>query len=214
MDSVFERNLAWWKGGAVAQTSGLAHITISGSRFIGNEAGEEGGAVYFGGEAASTGVISNSSFEENYSQWGGGAVNNKESRVTVGDGTRIVNNMAAAGGGGIHNTGNMKISDSLIAGNHTTTSWTGSGGGIYNTITTSGAGKMEIDNTEISGNHVAASGGGKTAMTGIAEHSVYDDRTLGRVEIGGEFSFGRFFRGYLSAGRTFGDDYEGSDINL
>ena len=56
--------------------------------------------------------------------------------------------------------------------------------------------------------------GGKTVMTGIAGHSVYDDQTLGRVEIGGEFSFSRSFKSYLSAGHTFGDDYDAFDVNL
>ncbi len=160
IDSDFEQNTVWWKGGAIAQTGGLAHMTITGSRFTGNTAAEEGGAIYFGGSATSTGTISDSYFEANSSSWGGGAVNNGASQVIINEGTRIVNNTAPAGGGGIHNSGDMQISDSFVIGNHTTTGWTGAGGGIYNTISASGAGKIEINNTEISGNYVATSGGG------------------------------------------------------
>lgn len=41
---------------------------------------------------------------------------------------------------------------------------------------------------------------------------VYEDQTLGRAELGGEFGFSSKFSGFARAGYTFGDDYHSYDL--
>lgn len=57
------------------------------------------------------------------------------------------------------------------------------------------------------------SNGGSSKITGISNSSSYKDKTLGRIELGGEFALSRSWQGYVSAGHIFGDDYKSYDIN-
>lgn len=57
------------------------------------------------------------------------------------------------------------------------------------------------------------SNGGSTKISGLSKRSSYEDQTLGRIELGGEFALSRSWQGYVSAGHTFGDDYKSYDIN-
>ncbi len=59
------------------------------------------------------------------------------------------------------------------------------------------------------------SSGGKTMISGL-DHKVrsYKDRTLARMEAGGEFGITSRMFGYAGAGYTFGDDYEAYDVNV
>ena len=56
------------------------------------------------------------------------------------------------------------------------------------------------------------SSGGKTKITGLDNIKSYKDRTLGRLELGGEFGITSRLSGYTSGGYTFGTDYETYDI--
>ena len=56
------------------------------------------------------------------------------------------------------------------------------------------------------------SSGGKTKITGLDNVKSYKDRTLGRLELGGEFGITSRLSGYTSGGYTFGTDYETYDI--
>lgn len=47
---------------------------------------------------------------------------------------------------------------------------------------------------------------------GAKEIKVYDEQTLGRVELGGEFGFSFKFSGFARAGYTLGDDYHSYDL--
>ena len=56
--------------------------------------------------------------------------------------------------------------------------------------------------------------GGMTRITGINQNiRSYDDRTLGRLEMGGKFEFSPKVSGYTAVGYTFGDDYSSYDVN-
>lgn len=56
------------------------------------------------------------------------------------------------------------------------------------------------------------SSGGKTKITGLDSIESYKDRTLGRLELGGEFGITSRLSGYASGGYTFGSDYETYDV--
>lgn len=56
--------------------------------------------------------------------------------------------------------------------------------------------------------------GGMTRIAGIDQDiRSYDDRTLGRLELGGHFEFSPKVSGYTALGYTFGDDYSSYDVN-
>ncbi len=58
------------------------------------------------------------------------------------------------------------------------------------------------------------SSGGKTQITGIdGDIKSYENRTLGRMEVGGEFGITAALSGYAAAGYTFGDSYSSYDLN-
>ena len=58
------------------------------------------------------------------------------------------------------------------------------------------------------------SNGGKTQIAGIdGDIRSYKDRTLGRMEVGGEFGITPALSGYAAAGYTFGDEYSAYDLN-
>ncbi|WP_461506297.1 choice-of-anchor Q domain-containing protein [Rhodopirellula baltica] len=90
--------------------------------------------------------------------------------VTITDAT-ITNNTATGddateGGGGIHNSGSLSVSDTEISGN-TASGAAGSGGGIWN------AGIASIQDSEISGNTANRAGGGieatETSSTSLTD---------------------------------------------
>ena len=56
------------------------------------------------------------------------------------------------------------------------------------------------------------SSGGKTKITGLDNVKSYKNRTLGRLELGGEFGITSRLSGYASGGYTFGSDYETYDV--
>ena len=58
------------------------------------------------------------------------------------------------------------------------------------------------------------SGGGKTQIAGMdGDIRSYKDRTLGRMEAGGEFGITSALSGYAAVGYTFGDEYSAYDLN-
>ncbi len=57
------------------------------------------------------------------------------------------------------------------------------------------------------------SNGGTTRISGLSNGTSYKDKTLGRIELGGEFALSRSLQGYVSTGHTFGDEYKSYDIN-
>lgn len=58
------------------------------------------------------------------------------------------------------------------------------------------------------------SSGGKTRIAGMdGDFRSYKDRTLGRMEAGGEFGITSALSGYAAVGYTFGDEYSAYDLN-
>lgn len=57
--------------------------------------------------------------------------------------------------------------------------------------------------------------GGKTQISGLdGDVKSYKDRTLGRLEVGGEFNFEENWSGYGAAGYTLGNDYNAYDLTV
>jgi CSLREA domain-containing protein len=107
-------NQAQYNGGGVGSGGGLESADITQSTLSGNSAGYDGGGIYFQGSAASLFTLSNSTISGNAASIGGGlrAVNGALS-VTY---STFAGNFAYAGGG-IFNSHDTNISNSVFANN-------------------------------------------------------------------------------------------------
>ncbi len=151
-------------GGAITNT---ASITVSGSKFTGNQATGSGGAIFnaFGG----TVTVVNSTFSSNSTTGGnGGAIDNANfygcGTTTVTNSTFSQNTAANGGsayGGAINNDGDgpctLTVNSSTIVGNSTDNSnpsdgYGGGGGGIYSQFL------LYLANNVITGNTISGSG--------------------------------------------------------
>lgn len=57
--------------------------------------------------------------------------------------------------------------------------------------------------------------GGKTKISGLRDDvKSYEDRTLGRMELGGEFGLDKSWNSWVATGYTFGDDYKAYDLTV
>lgn len=117
-------------GGAIFNLGAGATATIADSTFTGNRqtaGGSSGGAIR---NRQGTVTITNSTFSNNTSLNGGGAISNGDT-LSVSGSTFVGNSTTAAtaNGGGISSTsaGQLTVSNSVVNGNSTA----GSGGGIY-----------------------------------------------------------------------------------
>jgi CSLREA domain-containing protein len=136
-------------GGAIAQLAG--NLTITGSVIANNSSGF-GGGIYFNGNALR---INGSVVAENSGLSGAGIYHVR------GDGeilsSSIRNNSAGAFslGGGIYNSGNLRIDSTTISGNSADY-----GGGVFSRTETTGDNETLIVNSTISGNTAFSRGGG------------------------------------------------------
>jgi hypothetical protein len=138
-----------------------AQVTISGSVFDGNRSydgpgdGGYGGAIYC--ETASTFTVNNSTFNNNYARYNGGALSfygTSSIDATITN-SLISNNEAEHWGGGIeHRTGTLTLENVTISGNTATSSGYAGGAGIYLD------GTADLKFVTISGNTAALNGGG------------------------------------------------------
>ncbi|MBK8049097.1 MAG: CSLREA domain-containing protein [Anaerolineales bacterium] len=121
VDSTIAYNLAITTAGGIRVESGIA--SISNTAIYNNEA-IDGGGLYVVGEAS----VAGGEFEGNFSQRGGGIFVESSGVLTLSNGL-LDWNEALFGGGGVHSSGLVSVSNTLFqhsyAGN-------GDGGGIYN----------------------------------------------------------------------------------
>lgn len=105
-----------WDGGAIHSTGSDAVMTIKGSTFTANSAGDWAGAI--GSYKGATLSISDSIFMDNIANKTGGAVvNGKGSALTI-DGAKFTNNHALHGdGGAIGNYGSLELNNVVFEGN-------------------------------------------------------------------------------------------------
>ena len=139
-NSTISSNSALLHAGGIQNMDDLggAELTITGSSFTGNIAGD-GGAIL--NEASSDITIHNSTFEDNRADSGGGIAN--WGALTIYD-SKIKNNSATFDGGAIHNDslGTITVNDSKIMNNSAET-----GGGIFND-----GGMVTLTNTKVRNN--------------------------------------------------------------
>ncbi len=174
-NDTFLGNNANQSGGAIDNSGGTA--TISDCVFTNNGVGKDGGAIE--NENSATMTVTNSTFSNDNAAYGqsggaidnvssmltvtgclfsgsaapiGGAIENDQGTLIVGDSTFSGNNTNASSGGGgaIDSSGTATISDSTIFGN----SADSVGGGIAN------SGTMMVSNSTISGNNATIEGAG------------------------------------------------------
>ncbi len=164
--TTFEQNYAKQLGGAIYVYVGL---TLDNVGFTANEAGLDGGALYF--SRANTSAVSNSSFEANVANRGGAIFNysasNKTLSVDVSD-SIFAGNIAKTLGGAIYNEADMTLNDVDFVGN----SAVEYGGAVYN------EGTMEIVDAEFKGNTSSGWGGAVYASTG-SETTIKDSEFVG-----------------------------------
>lgn len=178
IDCIFERNTAETHGGAIYTDSfdGMSDsMTISGSTFIQNVAGNNSGAVVGGGRLD----LSDSVFRENRAQRFGGAASGGGtiSRVV------FINNEAITEGGGALTTGGETlVQDCHFSGNKAKTN-----GGAIHVGDGTGNRTLTIRNTEITNNNAENDGGGM--RVGRHPINLVDSNIHGNVA-------GRYGRGY------------------
>lgn len=157
-ESTFEGNTADWGGGAIFIWR--TPLTIAGSQFLENQAGEYGGGLGYQNDSTETVIVRSTTFDGNVSELDGGAIHFSGERMTV-TGDTFRNNTAQKGGA-IHNAAaelshylirpdtTMTIDSSTIQDNTASTD----GGGIYN------GGTLTVNRSVIAGNTSASLGGG------------------------------------------------------
>lgn len=99
-------------------------------------------------------TVTNSSFTNNTSEYGGGIENNGTSSVSN---SQFTNNTVTQVGGGIFNSGNLTLTTSTFTGNNSGEN----GGGIYS------SGGMEAVSSTFSGNTAVNLGGGISVVGGV-----------------------------------------------
>ena len=223
-------------GGGGAFIDGTGNVTLTGSRFEENTAGNEGGGLSL--NAGGTVLVADSSFHENESDVSGGAILNAGMKVTFRK-LEITHNEAFEGGGGIDNqgSGDFVVEDTTIASNTAL-----DGGGVLNrpdslsrfvhsTLWDNRARQhgggfnhesdadTEIENTTISGNHALVNGGGlfvdadgglNVISSTITENRAPNGSGVGKTIESVNFpvvpSLGAIFRNSIVAGNRLSTD--------
>ena len=147
-NSVLTKNNAINGGGAIYSTFSTLKIQNN-SKLTFNTASKGGGALYSSG----TVTIDNSTVSNNTAVKNGGGIINNSGNITIQNGSVVSNNTAGNtyAGGGIRNTGTLKIDKSTISSNSAR-----NGAGVYNYN-----GTLTVQNSSvISGNTATNKGGG------------------------------------------------------
>jgi len=156
--TTFKDNIAEWGGGGVFIWR--TPLTISDSRFSGNQAGDYGGGLGYQNDSNETVLVTGTTFDNNIALLDGGAIHFSGELMTV-NGSTIRNN-TADNGAGIHNgpaddtkyiiraDTTLTLTSSTLQENVTT----GYGGGVFN------EGVMACGESTFIGNDSAAQGGG------------------------------------------------------
>ncbi len=137
----FMKNNALYGGGIYNSSS---NVMLTNSSFIGNFA-SDGGGIY--GEKNSKHTIASCSFTRNNSTNGGGAIFIYLSSAQIGN-TAFTENIAANGGGICNTGGDIKLLNSLFAGNHAKEF----GGGLKSGSVSSSDSRLDIVNCTFGGN--------------------------------------------------------------
>ncbi|MBL8130571.1 MAG: hypothetical protein JNL42_01830 [Anaerolineae bacterium] len=168
IDSSFAGNSAAGDGGAIYQSDGLtASLTVTGTTFLLNQTGNVG--LRYGGAIAvySAVSISDSTFQENLSQYGGAiALDQVLTKSKQISGSTFVSNEALLGGA-LYGGNTLAITNSTFSGNRafTVLSETGTIGGRGGAVWSQG--NLTITHSTITGNVAEAQGGG-LHITGAA----------------------------------------------
>ena len=147
--STLSGNTAGLNGGALSTSVGTA--TVDGCTLSENQAGVSGGAVYhFAGEGGSLTLTDSHLLDNDAAALGGGLLNQGVAIVTGGS---IAGNEATQTGGGVYNTSSstLTLTGVQVADN---VAATGNGGGIWND------GTLEATDVAIEGNQAIAPGSG------------------------------------------------------
>ncbi len=152
---IFTQNNAGGVGGGVNSESGLLIVTES--AFTGNTGGAAAGGLFIN---SGTFTVSNSSFTSNNADTGGGLFVSADAAGTVSASTFSANTGNSAG---LHNSGALTVTDSLLANNVVNAS--AGGGGMGNSF-----GTLTVINTTIRDN-TAGEGGGINNFRGTVHLS-------------------------------------------
>jgi len=152
-------NTATLFGGAIANLGG-GTLTVTGSTFSGNQAGE-GGAIDNADGFGGTVTVSGSTFTGNQASDNGGAIDNADEggsgTVTVSDST-FAGNTASDGGaidnGDFYGGGTLTVSDSTFTGNTAV-----SDGGAIDNGDHGGGGTLTVSDSTFTGNTASGYGG-------------------------------------------------------
>jgi hypothetical protein len=144
-------------GGAEEDGGGIfvgadSDLTLIGSRLRANRA-VLGGAIYNDGGAVlldATAIVGSAGAPLDSNAFEGGGIYNGGGTLTLRNGSRIEDNIAAASGGGIFDSGTLTIVDSTVSDNVATVD----GGGLWS------EGVVSVTGGAISGNVAGADGGG------------------------------------------------------
>ena len=201
-------------GGAIFSSGPLSVIR---SVLIDNTAIGDGGAIY----ANASMTISDSEMSGNSADVGGGV---------AGDGdlggpldkpvfsivrSRIFDNSASYGGGGVFNSGDMTIRDSTLAGNQSPRE-----GGAIVTFSNLGDSKITVINSTLSGNTAPRAGAilnfssNLTVQSSTITGNSADDHGGGIVAVGVLQVFSTFLRNSILAGNTGGDYIGTSNVPI
>lgn len=169
VDTTFSGNI-----GAIWMDEGT--LDVSRTRFTGNTASGDGGAIFTGGDL----TVSHSTFSGNSAGSDGGAIF-ATGDVAVSDST-FSGNTAAEQAGGIYSSGTLAITGTTFMANSAVA---GAGGGLYST----GGSTVTVTNSTFSGNSAGTDGGGMVAngMGSVTNCTLYGNEAGGLVN-GGVFA--------------------------
>ncbi len=190
-------------------------LVMTGSTLSGNEAGDEGGALFFSNSVNGKATISNSTFTDNQAEVGGavyiasgtvdildsvisgndasedgGGIHQPSGTLTV-ERTTLDDNTAPAYGGSISTSGDLNLSYSTVSNSNAY-----AGGGLF----VGRSGQATISNSTFSGNHAENRGGAISFAGGkdfgqpahVITHSTITDNTTDG-DGGGIFQFGSIY---------------------
>ncbi|HSI83140.1 MAG TPA: choice-of-anchor Q domain-containing protein, partial [Candidatus Methylacidiphilales bacterium] len=166
-NSIFTGNTSTIGGGGIHTNINSITVSIQGSTFTGNSSGDRGGGIQNNSVSTARLIISNSVFTGNAATLRGGGIHNNMTGGSMAvSGSTFTNNVASDpinGGAGIHNNvsgGTVLISGSGFSGNRSAF-----GGGIFNTLT--GTGAISISSSSFTTNTGAPSGSGGAMMNRV-----------------------------------------------